>query len=459
MWPGFAGSTTEYTASIFRDDRYIKLRPTAGDSQVAIKVDGQSVASGGTSQAIELSRAQPKSIAVVVTSADGNTMRTYTVTAYRGPSANARITMSRGTLRGDMGVWPSEYTGRVAHEVSSVTLTANTEQTGTVMAVNGTDLSGLTSGPIALQVGENVITVVITAVDGYTTRTHTLRVTRPGADVEEDAALSALAVYKTDATYATSQIRRSAAIAHEATPLALTLAFDPEVTQYTLTAAADLERVVVRATTRDGEASLHVDGIRVYTHGERDGSAEHRPDNGEPSGPWDVDFGRQWVHVRVTAPGGEITQTYTVEIVQGSYWPSSNVRVAPAGSGKLLLSWDNPQWDSVPQGLGSIYSLVRWREVGTSNWLNEANPVGTGDSHGLGPAGGQVTGSPSYVPNIPTSDSYVISGLTDGMEYEVGLQLSQGESACTTRATPIGMTASGRWSSVPTGTATASGPR
>jgi gliding motility-associated-like protein len=77
------------------------------------------------------------------------------------------------------------YTASVPNATASVTVTPTASDASAIINVNGTAVTTKTaSGPIALAVGANTITTVVTARDGITTNTYTITVTRAsgGAD-------------------------------------------------------------------------------------------------------------------------------------------------------------------------------------------------------------------------------------------------------------------------------------
>ena len=69
------------------------------------------------------------------------------------------------------------YSATVAHDVTEVTVNARPENPNARVTVNGKD----PSTPVALAVGKNTITVVVTAPDAGHTRTYTVTVTREAA--------------------------------------------------------------------------------------------------------------------------------------------------------------------------------------------------------------------------------------------------------------------------------------
>ena len=180
----FDADTTSYALEVAHDVTSVTLTPTVQDTgKATVTVDGTTVASGSASDAIALS-VGANSITVRVTAEDSTTTKDYTVTitrqqAPRSSNANlSALTVSAGDLAFDSAT--TRYALEVAHDMTSVTLTPTVQDTGkATVTVDGTTVSsGSASDAIALEVGENVITVVVTAEDGSTTITYTVTVTR-----------------------------------------------------------------------------------------------------------------------------------------------------------------------------------------------------------------------------------------------------------------------------------------
>ncbi len=115
-----------------------------------------------------------------------------------GPSNNAdlsNLTLSTGTLTPVFASATTSYTSSVANAVNSITVTPTAADAGATITVNGNAVtSGTASGAIALNVGSNIITVVVTAQNTTTTKTYTIDVTRAAPSgspsVTLDAALT-----------------------------------------------------------------------------------------------------------------------------------------------------------------------------------------------------------------------------------------------------------------------------
>ena len=81
------------------------------------------------------------------------------------------------------------YTANVANATATITVTPTTNDANATMTVNGVAVtSGSASGVITLNVGDNTISVVVTAEDGTTSQIYMVAVTRPS----NDASLSGL---------------------------------------------------------------------------------------------------------------------------------------------------------------------------------------------------------------------------------------------------------------------------
>jgi hypothetical protein len=91
----------------------------------------------------------------------------------------ANLTISSGTLTPVFAAGTTSYTASVDNAVASITVTPTTTDVNATVTVNGVAVtSGNASGAIALVVGANTITTIVTAQNGVTTATYTIIVTR-----------------------------------------------------------------------------------------------------------------------------------------------------------------------------------------------------------------------------------------------------------------------------------------
>ena len=181
--PAFASGTLSYTASVTNATTTITVMPTVALASATVKVNGTTVASGTASGAIALS-VGPNTITTIVTAQDGVTTKTYTITVNRAsPLSNNgdldALVPSAGALAPVFSNFTTSYTESVPNATASMTVTPTVAQANATVKVNAIAVaSGTATGAIALSVGANVITMVVTAQDGITTKTYTIIVTR-----------------------------------------------------------------------------------------------------------------------------------------------------------------------------------------------------------------------------------------------------------------------------------------
>jgi trimeric autotransporter adhesin len=183
--PVFAAGTISYTATVTNATASITVTPTTSDAGATVKVNGTTVASGTASGALPLV-VGPNTITTVVTAADGVTTKTYTVTVTRSASNNALLTQLKvnpvTTLTLVSGADYRDYTTTVPNTEASVQITPTVQDATASIKVNGvTVASGTASAAIPLSVGNNVVNTVVTAQDGVTTKTYSIKFTRMGS--------------------------------------------------------------------------------------------------------------------------------------------------------------------------------------------------------------------------------------------------------------------------------------
>lgn len=122
-------------------------------------------------------------ITVLATNLEGYTVsQTFAVTTRSSVATLASLVSSTGALRPVFSSSTTSYTASVPNTTASLTLTPTVTQAQAEVRVNGVIVnSGAASGVIPLLVGSNVITVLVTAEDGVTTKTYTFTVARAAA--------------------------------------------------------------------------------------------------------------------------------------------------------------------------------------------------------------------------------------------------------------------------------------
>jgi hypothetical protein len=281
--PGFAPGVISYTASVANGVTSMTVTPTRNDSNASIKVNGVAVTSGSASGSLALN-VGANTITVLVTAQDGST-KTYTITVTRAAAAQSSnnnlsaLAVSAGTLSPTFAQATTSYTATVANSVSSIKVTPTRAEANATIKVNGTTVaSGTASGNIALSVGANTITVIVTAQDS-TTKTYTIVVTRAAAAQSSNNNLSALRLSQGT----------------------LSPTFAQATTSYTATVANSVASIKVTPTRADATASITVNGTAVTS--------------GTASGDIALSVGANTITVVVTAQNAA-TKTYTITVTR-----------------------------------------------------------------------------------------------------------------------------------------------
>ena len=304
LTPAFAMATLNYTDAVANAVNSVTVTPTTADANATVKVNGNTVASGSASAAVNLV-VGANNIAVLVTAQDGTTTQTYTITVNRAGvlSNNANLsslTISSGTLTPAFASNTLNYTDNVANAVNSATVTPTTADANATIKVNGnTVASGAASAAIALAVGMNNVSVAVTAQDGTTVQTYTIVVNRAGA-LSNNANLSALTISSGT----------------------LTPAFASNTLGYTDSVANAVASVTVTPTSADANATIKVNGNTVAS--------------GAASGALALAVGANNVNVVVTAQDGTTVQTYTIAVNRaGALSNNANLSALTISSGVL----------------------------------------------------------------------------------------------------------------------------
>ena len=224
--------------------------------------DAKATVSGTGSITLE---ADGATISVIVTAENGDT-QTYTINVTResAPISNdtalVSLTVDAGTLVPAFNSNIVNYDVTVPHNVSEINVFA--EANGMKSTVSGT-------GTIALVVGGNTLSVIVTAENGDT-ETYTINVIRESTPISNDTALASLTV---DAG-------------------TLTPAFDPGFTNYAVTVPNSISEITVTAEAKDTKATVTGTGTKTLV------------------------VGSNKIDVIVTAEDGA-TQTYTITVTRG----------------------------------------------------------------------------------------------------------------------------------------------
>ncbi|MGN6178821.1 MAG: cadherin-like beta sandwich domain-containing protein [Mucilaginibacter sp.] len=211
------------------------------------------------------------------------------------------------------------YTASVPYATSSVTLTPTASGGYTTIKVNGTTVvSGSSSAKLPLVVGSNIITTVLTAQDGKTTKTYTLTITR--AKPSTINTLNNL-VLNSDS---------------------ITPVFSPGVTTYTATAGYAVQQVCIKPIATDTTATITVNGYATPT--------------GQFSRWFTLPVGSTRFTVVVTSQSGAIN-TYKLTVTRLQVSTNNNLSALVLSNGTLTPAF-NPDTTgyavSVPDSVTSV---------------------------------------------------------------------------------------------------------
>ena len=277
----FASGTESYIASVAFSVSQTTVTPTVNDSgaKYVIKIGGVTDADRTVSLAVGANV-----ITVEVKAEDDDTTKTYTVTVTRAAPPSSDATLKSLSLSnvsiGTFNSLTTSYTAQAAYSVSETTVTPTVNHSGATYVLN---LDGVKDedGTVSLAVGENVITIEVTAEDENTTGIYTVTVTRAGPP-STDATLKSLTLSDVDIG-----------------------TFSSVTTSYTAPVANSATQTTVTPTLNDSDASYVV---RLGGVTDADGTVS-------------VAVGRNAITVRVTAEDTTTTKTYIVAVTRAE--PSS----------------------------------------------------------------------------------------------------------------------------------------
>ena len=263
----------------------IDVTATTADAETTMTVNGSVVVSG-QAKATALNVGDNR-IAVQVTAEDGITQKNYGVTVTRATYGSADLsglTLSAGTLSPAFNTATTSYTASVGNEVASIDVMATTADAETTMTVNGSAVVSGQAKATALNVGDNTITVQVTAKDGITQNNYGITVTR--------------------ATYGSADLSGLTLSAGTLSP-----AFNTATTSYTASVGNEVTSIDVTLTTADAETTMTVNGLAVVS-GQAKATA--------------LNVGNNTITVQVMAKDGIAQKSYTVMVTRANKTDNGN---------------------------------------------------------------------------------------------------------------------------------------
>ncbi|MBB6672965.1 cadherin-like beta sandwich domain-containing protein [Cohnella nanjingensis] len=315
--PGFASGTSDYTASVGNSVTNVDVTPYVADSTATVKVDG-SAAISGNAKNVALN-VGPNTITVLVTAQDGTTEKTYSLTVTRAASANAdlsNLVISQSTLSPTFAADTTAYTASVGNSVTSLDVTPYVADSTATVRVAGSAITSGNAKNIALDVGPNTITVLVTAQDGTTEKTYSLTVTRAAS---ANADLSNLTISQGT----------------------LSPAFASGTTTYTASVGNSAASLDVTPTVADGTATVKVNGSSVSS-----GNAKNVA----------LAVGPNTINVLVTAQDGTTQQSYTITVTRSAS-AQADLSDLTISKGLLSPSFESGTTAYTASVANSVYSL------------------------------------------------------------------------------------------------------
>lgn len=187
--PPFAKSNLHYTANVPYAITEVEISVAKGDPAQTLTVTGAELLS--VTDEVYRYVAQDLNVGVhpihIVVTAQDHTENEYVIEINREADAlgnNAdlsELSLSAAALVPVFGPQVDTYTARVPYTVNAVTVTASVYDPRSTLEINGIQVDGVEASPtIPMQVGNNTISIVVTAEDG-TVKTYTVTVVREAA--------------------------------------------------------------------------------------------------------------------------------------------------------------------------------------------------------------------------------------------------------------------------------------
>ena len=213
--PGFSGDVTSYTALVSNATTALEVTPTSATGATFViasdKDSSITTAASGTATSVDLS-AGANVITIMVTAADLETTKTYTLTVTRAASTAGDDSRLSTLMVGGESVSVSgfdgsdttaDYSTGVANGVNSMAISATPSHSGAIVAIQtgggaldpaDTGWTVDADGMVDLTIGANNILIEVTAENGSTVSNYFLVITRAEVGASSDAKLSALTI-------------------------------------------------------------------------------------------------------------------------------------------------------------------------------------------------------------------------------------------------------------------------
>lgn len=282
--PVFSPSVQNYTASTGFTTTQATITVTPADSTATITINNQAAQSGQAAGPFNLNVGS-NTFTIVATAGSAGS-KTYTLVITRTPAdtdANlTNLSVSAGALNPGFDPTITNYVVNAPNSTTSTTVTATVARSTSSLTINGNPaISGQAAGPFNLNVGANLVTVIVTAQSGAT-RQYQVTINRSG---NGDANLANLSV--------------------SAGPL--NPGFNPNTPAYSLTVPFTTTSTTVTATVSTSTSTVAINGSPATS--------------GQAFGPISLPVGTTTIPVTVTAQDSS-TKSYQVAITRQGPTPA-----------------------------------------------------------------------------------------------------------------------------------------
>ncbi|MBN1575793.1 MAG: cadherin-like beta sandwich domain-containing protein, partial [Chitinispirillaceae bacterium] len=225
LTPPFNDTSVTYAATVANDRPFISIIPSIDNPYVRIFINGDTVSPNEAAKPCSLKVGANGFIVKTITD-DDTTAFSYTVTVTRLPGTVATldsISLSTGALDPAFdSATLSGYSATVEYETDTLSITAYpTHPAVTVSIDSGSGEAGKYAYRIPLEVGENPLTVKVTAEDGVTRKEYRVTVTR-GKSADASLASVTLSTGTLTPEFRGDTLDYRVNIAHEVDSLAVT---------------------------------------------------------------------------------------------------------------------------------------------------------------------------------------------------------------------------------------------
>ncbi|OHD38184.1 MAG: hypothetical protein A2Y30_08845 [Spirochaetes bacterium GWE1_32_154] len=276
--PIFDKDVTSYVMSVENTVTSLVLTAVTDDSGATVKINSKD--SPATIAGLVEG---PNDVKIIVTAKDGVTAKTYNITIIKAekPVVNEKnadlkaLTSDKSSFSPIFNKDIMSYVMSVENTVTSLVLTAVTDDSGATVKINGKDSPATIAGLVE---GNNEVKIIVTAKDGITTKTYIVNINRSKIPVTTDN--------NTDLKSLTSD------------KSSLSPLFDKTVTNYMLTVDNTITSVILTAAVDITGATLKING------------------KDSPAAISSLVEGNNEVKIIVTAKDGITTKTYIVTVVR-----------------------------------------------------------------------------------------------------------------------------------------------